>query len=260
MDTLDWEDIWTRLKGMLWSAAALGLAGLCAGGWIYGLELRNAQLYQPEFYREFYNPSLLGEGVQLFAGWIRGAHLRETVMNLLWFAGVLWVYLIPEARGRRRLVAVLSGLAGLVAAFWVDKTTGRWGEGDLWVRFGVLLGCGTFLGIGLAFGERGKVLLGRIIRGGLSGGYIGLVCVFAAEIELMGYVSGMSPGIRTALIPAVCGAVIGLTLRGGELLFAGLVTEQWRRYWPLILMALVVLINAIGPVLLVQHWFTSGQL
>ena len=98
------------------------------------------------------------------------------------------------------------------------------------------------------------------MRGGLSGGYIGLIYVFAAEIELLGYVVVGSFVVRTTLTPAVYGAVIGLTLRGAELLFAGSVTKQWRRYWPLITFVLVILINAIGPVLLVQHWFVSGGL
>jgi hypothetical protein len=86
--------------------------------------------------------------------------------------------------------------------------------------------------------------------------------VFAGEIELLGlgYAAGIGPGIRTAMTPMICGAVIGLTLRGIELLLAGPVDEQWRRYWPLVLLALVVLINAVGPVLVVQHWYVTGQL
>ena len=259
MDALDWEEIWNRLKGMLWSAAALGLAGLCVGGWIYGLELSSLHRSWPKIYLELYEPTFLGEAVRQLASWVRGGYLREVIANLLWLAAVLWIFLLPEARGKRRLGAVLGGMTGLIIVLLVDMGIGRWGERDLWVRFGVLLGSGAFVGIGLVFGERGKALLGRVIRGGLSGGYIGLVCVFAGEIELLAYAAGMAPGIRTVLTPAICSAVIGLTLRGIELLLAGPVDEQWRRYWPLVLLVMVVLINAVGPVLLVQHWYVTGQ-
>ena len=99
-----------------------------------------------------------------------------------------------------------------------------------------------------------------MIRGGISGGYISLVYAFGAEITLLGYAAGFSPAVRTMIPPAICGLVIGLTLRGGELLLNGPVSQQWRRYWPLILLALVVLVNAMGPVLLVQHWYLAGRL
>lgn len=182
------------------------------------------------------------------------------MMTVAWVAFVLRVYLIPELPKGCRLRGVAGSVVGLVTAFLVDKGVGDWGAADLWVRFGALLGCGVFLGVGVALGERGGELANRVIRGGLSGGFVGLVCVFAAEIELMGHAAGASPLMRTMLPPAICGAVIGLTLRGAELLFAGKVTVQWWRYWPLILMALVVLINAVGPVLLVQYWYLTGSL
>ena len=255
MDAIDWEEIWNRLKGMLWSAGALGIAGLCAGLWIYGVELPNTNAHQPALYQ----PSMLDEGIRAVIGSIHGSYLLEAVAMLAWLGAVLWIYLIPEAAGKRRLRAALGSVVGLLVAFLIDGIAG-WGEADLWVRFGALLGCGAYLGIGLVLGERGKGLIPRIIRGGLSGGFIGLVCVFAAQIEFIGYAAGIPLGARTVLSPTLCGLIIGLTLRGAELLFAGSVTEQWRRYWPLITFALIVLINAIGPVLLVQHWFASGGL
>ncbi|MFA6109265.1 MAG: hypothetical protein WDA75_10910 [Candidatus Latescibacterota bacterium] len=260
-ESLDWEDLQGRLRGMLSSALALGLAGLAAGALIYGLDLRQAYRYGPRYYRAFGDPGILADGLRQLVTWLYdGSSWIIGLVFLLWAAGALWVYLLPEVPRGRRLRGLAGALGGLLLAFGIDKVAGRWGEWDLWVRFGVLLGSGTFLGLGLVLRERGRVLLGRMIRGGISGGYISLVYAFGAEIGLLGYAAGFSPAVRTMVPPAVCGLVIGLTLRGGELLLSGPVFQQWRRYWPLILLALVVLVNAVGPVLLVQYWYLAGRL
>lgn len=259
--SLDWEDLRSRLRDMLSSALALGLAGLAAGSLIYGLDLRQAYRYGLQYYHTFGDPGPLSDGLRQLVAWLYdGSSWVIGLVFLLWAAGALWVYLLPEMPHGRRLRGLAGAIIGLLLAFGIDKVGGRWGEWDLWVRFGVLLGSGTFLGLGLALRERGRALLGRVIRGGISGGYIGLVYAFGAEITLLGYAAGFSPAVRTVIPPAICGLVIGLTLRGGELLLAGQIREQWRRYWPLVLLALVVLVNAVGPVLLVQHWYLAGRL
>lgn len=259
--SLDWEDLQSRLRDMLSSALALGLAGLAAGTMIHGNDLRQAHHYGQQYYRAFGDPGSLSDGLRQFATWLDdGSRWVIDLVVFLWAAGSLWVYLLPEIPRGGRLRGLAGAIGGLLLAFGIDKVGGRWGEWDLWVRFGVLLGSGTFLGLGLVLREPGRVLLGRVIRGGISGGYISLVYAFGAEITLLGYAAGFSPAVRTMIPPAVCGLVIGLTLRGGELLFSGHTCEQWRRYWPLILLALVVLVNAVGPVLLVQHWYLAGWL
>ena len=104
MDALDWEEIWNRLKGMLWSAGALGFAGLCAGLWIYGLELRRANAHGPALYQ----PSMLDEAIRTVVGSLRGSYLLEVMAMLAWFGAVLWIYLIPQAASKRRLRAALA--------------------------------------------------------------------------------------------------------------------------------------------------------
>ncbi|MCC7265223.1 MAG: hypothetical protein IT369_22175 [Candidatus Latescibacteria bacterium] len=261
MDTLDWEDLWSRLKGMVWSAAILGFSGLGAGLWIYGLAMQNNHTYSPQAYQDLYAPSFPQEGLRTLISWLHGTPLLEALVLLPWACGTVWLLLLPELPRRRRLPAALAIAVGLVVAWGIDEWLG-WGAADLWVRFGAWVGSVIFLGTGLVLGERGKPLLVRTIRGGLAGGVIGLACVYAAQVAILGYVGGISVAGWTVLAPTVCGLVIGLCLSGADLFFAGSVSlrEQWRRYWPLALLVMAVLLNALGPVLLVQHWYINGEL
>lgn len=261
MDTLDWEDLWSRLKGMMWGAAILGFSGLGAGLWVYGLAMQDDYTYSPQAYQDLYTPSFLQEGLRTLVSWLHGIPLLEALVLLLWACGTVWLLLLPELPRQRRMPAALAIAIGLVSAWGIDQWLG-WAEGDLWVRFGAWAGSVVFLGTGLALGERGRPLLVRTIRGGLAGGVIGLAGVYAAQVAILGYVGGISVAGWTVLAPTICGLVIGLCLRGTDLFFAGSASlrEQWRRYWPLALLALAVLINALGPVLLVQHWYINGEL
>lgn len=261
MDTLDWEDVWSRLKGMVWGAAILGLSGLGAGLWVYGLAMHNDHIYSPQTYQDFYTPSFPQEGLRTLVSWLHETPLLDTAVVLLWGCGTLWLYLLPELPRRRRVQAALAIVTGFLVAWGIDQWLG-WGAGSLWVRFGAWVGSVIFLGTGLALGERGRPLLVRVIRGGLAGGVIGLAGVYAAQVAILGYVGGVSVFGWTVLAPTACGLVIGLCMKGADLFFAGSASlrEQWQRYWPLALLILAVLINALGPVLLVQHWYVTGKL
>ena len=104
------------------------------------------------------------------------------------------------------------------------------------------------------------IRLERFIRGGLSGGFIGLICVYGVEVEFLGYVAGVSLVTRTLLTPVICGLVAGLILRGVEASLSGpgSPTENLCHRWPLAALVLVVLLKALGPVLVVQHWYVSA--
>jgi hypothetical protein len=261
MNSLDWEDVWSRLKGMVWGAVVLGVSGLGAGLWIYGLAMQDDYTYSPQVYQTFYTPSFPQQGLRMLVSWLHGTPLLEALVLLLWACGTVWLLLLPELLRRRRVQAALAITTGLLIAWGIDQWLG-WAEDDQLVRFGTWMGSVVFLCTGLALGERGKPLLVRTIRGGLAGGVIGLAGVYAAQVAILGYVGGITVAGWTVLAPTVCGLVIGLCLSGADLFFASSISlwEQWRRYWPLALLVLAVLINALGPVLLVQHWYVTGKL
>lgn len=261
MDTLDWEDLWSRLKGMIWAAAILGFSGLGAGLWVYGLTMQDDYIYSPQAYQDFYTPSFPQEGLRTLVSWLHETPLLDAAVLLLWSCGTVWLFLLPGLPRRRWVQAALATAVGLVVAWGIDQWLG-WAEGDLWVRFGAWVGSVVFLGTGLALGEHGRPLLVRIIRGGLAGAFIGLAGVYAAQVAILGYVGGISAVGWTVVAPTTCGLVIGLFLRGADLFFAGSLTlrEQWQRYWPLALLVMAVMVNALGPVLLVQHWYVTGKL
>ena len=84
------------------------------------------------------------------------------------------------------------------------------------------------------------------------------------EQALIGFDTGDAAGAslvaRTLLTPVICGLVAGLILRGVEASLSGpgSPVENLCRHWPLAALVLVVLLNALGPVLVVQHWYLNA--
>ena len=88
----------------------------------------------------------------------------------------------------------------------------------------------------------------------------GVVVAIALVSCSLWLVPGASLVTRTLLTPVICGLVAGLILRGVEASLSGPgnPAENLCRRWPLAALVLVVLLNALGPVLVVQHWYLSG--
>ena len=239
---------------MLWSALTLGLAGLAVGLWIYGIEVGKAH---PGAYQE----GILQAGADAFAAALRYSTGTQLLAMLAWFVAVLWLYLVPEVSGRRQLKVALAGVGGAVITSMVDSMFG-WGEDDLWVRSGVLMGAGIYAAMGLALGERRRLLRTRVLEGAVTGGLIGLLAVFAVEAAVMGFAGGFQTETRLLASPAIWGAVIGFAVSGGRTCLGGggTLSENFLPRWPLAVGVVLVLVNVIGPVLLMQSWYGSGNL
>ena len=254
--SLDWQDLWLRLRRMLWAAAVLGGAGLTVGLWLYGTTLDDWHRGMPGAYADLVRPNALQEAVRMTIAWL---HPWETVAIVLWAAAVVWLYLVPQVCGRRQAWAALLGTAGMGTALLVDKAGPNWGEDDQFVRFGVLLGLGCYLGIGWAVGERGRRLGHRLLEGAVTGGVIGLLSAYGAEVALAGLVAGLAPETRLLLPPVVWGLVVGWTVAGARECLQGpqgLATALHQR-WPLALAVVLVLVNCVGPVLVLQTAYAA---
>ena len=248
---LDWIDLWERLRRMLWATAVLGAAGLTAGLWIYGITLGSWHRGMPGAYADLLQPTALQEAVRVVVGWLRTWELPALV---LWLAALVWTYLVPDLGGRVRLRATVLGVLGLVLAAFADRIPG-WGEADQFVRLGVLLGAGCYLGIGLGSGLRGRPLARRVLEGAVTGGVVGLLSVFAVEASVLGLLAGLNPEAPLLGAPIIWGAVVGWTVTGGRECLRGpqSLGAALRARWPLLAAVAIVLINAVGPVLLTQH-------
>ena len=261
MGALDWEDLWVRLRVMLRGGLVLGGAGLLVGLFLFGVEIASMRRRIPGVYRDLYRPSGLHEALADVGGWISINGWTEAAVFLPGLGGVIWLYLGQELTPGRRLVAAAMGVAGVFLAYLVDLWFG-WGETDKWVRFGMLSGGFAYLGIGLAARLQGGSLFSRVIEGGLTGAFIGLASAYAAEIGLLGSATDLF-GVGGTVVPAaVCGFVVGFTLKGTAALIAGTgpLADRLRSRWPLAVAVLLVLVNTLGPVLLLQHWFKMGEL
>lgn len=256
---LDWQDLWTRLRRMLWGAAVLGGAGLVVGLWIYGTTLDSWHRGMPAAYAELAQPNAVQEGIRVAIAWMRG---WETVAMVLWVAAVVWLYLVPEVCTRRQVWAAAAGTAGMALGFLVDKGGPDWGASDQFVRFGLLLGAGCFLGIGWAIGERGSQLARRVLEGAVTGGVIGLLSVFGMEVAVVGLVPGLGPETQLLIPPVVWGLVVGWTITGTRECLQGPqgLGIALRQRWPLGVGVILVLVNSAGPVLVMQTAYAgAGQ-
>jgi len=235
---------------MLWGAAVLGGAGLTVGLWVYGITLNSWHRGMPAAYARLVRPNEVQEGIRATVGWLQA---WEGVALVLWVAAVVWLYLVPELCGRRQAWAAALGTAGLVLAWLVDRVP-HWGAGDQFVRFGMLLGVGCYLGIGWGVGERGRKLGRRVLEGAVTGGVIGLLSVYGIEVAVVGFVPGLGPETRLLIPPVVWGLVVGWTITGARECLGGhqdlAITLRLR--WPLAVGVVLVLVNSIGPVLVMQ--------
>jgi len=248
---LDWQDLWIRVRRMVWAAAVLGGAGLTVGLWVYGAALDSWHGQMPGTYADLMQPNGAQEAIRVLIGGLRE---WETAAMVLWAAAVVWVYLVPEVSGRRQAAAALWATVGLAAALIVDKVGPDWGARDQFVRFGVLMGTGCYLGIGRAVGERGRRLGRRVLEGAVTGGAIGLLSAYGVEVSHLTAVPGASPEAQAVLPPVVWGLVVGWAVTGSREVLGGPLdlAAALRQRWPLALGVLLVLVNSVGPVLMVQ--------
>ena len=88
----------------------------------------------------------------------------------------------------------------------------------------------------------------------------GVVVAIALVSCSLWLVPGASLVTRILLTPVICGLVAGLILRGVEASLSGPghPVENLCHRWPLAALVLVVLLKALGPVLVVQHWYVSA--
>jgi len=248
---LDWQDLWMRLRRMVWGAAVLGGAGLTVGLWIYGIALYSWHRGMPGAYADLVRPNAVQEVIRLTMGWLQ--EWESTVM-VLWVAAVVWLYLVPMTWGRRQVWAAALGTAGMALAILVDKVGVDWGARDQFVRFGVLLGTGCYLGIGWAMGERRSQLSRRVLEGAVTGGVIGLLSVYGIEVAIVGLVPGLGPETQLLVPPIAWGLVVGWTITGTRECLQGPqgLATALRQRWPLAVGVILVLVNAVGPVLVMQ--------
>jgi len=144
----------------------------------------------------------------------------------------------------------MLGMGGMILAWLVDQVP-EWGGGEQYVRFGVLLGVGCYLGMGWGIRERGSRLARRVLEGAVTGGVIGLLAAFGAEVSTVGMVAGMEPETMLIVPPVVWGAVVGWTVTGGRECLSGSqdLAAALRERWPLVVGVILVVVNAVGSVI-----------
>lgn len=94
----------------------------------------------------------------------------------------------------------------------------------------------------------------RVLEGAVTGGVIGLLSVFGAEVSLLAMVPGLGPETQLLIPPIVWGLVVGWTVTGARECLGGHqgLATTLRQRWPLAVGVVLVLVNSVGPVLVMQ--------